>query len=512
MITLALFGGTPIRTRPFPSWPVFGKAEEDRLLRVLRSGHWGRLDGTEVAEFEQRFAAMHGCRQAVAVVNGTVALRIALLAAGIQAEDEVIVPALHVRRDCDRGARSERGPGLCGHRSAHIQSGSDRRGGRDHTADEGDHPGAFRRAACGHGRDHGAGRGSRHPRARGRRARAWRRRTGTVPPVRWDTSPRSRFSRARTSPRARGASSRRMTKRWPRRAARFTTAGACRAVCGTSTTSSPATTASANSRGPCSTASSIAWRSRRRRATATAGASPRGWRRCRAFIHSGVLRNARGTAITCSCCESTPEVFGASRGAVLSALGGRRHPVLRRLRLLAARPAAVPQQGVRTVPAAGLRPARLRHDTLPEQRRDLPRAGVVARSESAARRSMRTSTTSPARSRRCTRTATSWTCDGAGRARVEGAQREHLSVGHPRRDGRDRSADDHRRALPDRRAPPGERMGRARRPVRARPADPGDGDLRPARGVRVPVDRATTWASGCSRTRSSARRWRRSSS
>jgi dTDP-4-amino-4,6-dideoxygalactose transaminase len=92
MPLLALFGGTPIRTRPFTSWPVFGAEEEQRLLGVLRSGRWGRLDGTEVSEFEERFAKMHGCRHAVAVVNGTVALRIALLAAGIQAEDEVIVP------------------------------------------------------------------------------------------------------------------------------------------------------------------------------------------------------------------------------------------------------------------------------------------------------------------------------------------------------------------------------------------------------------------------------------
>jgi dTDP-4-amino-4,6-dideoxygalactose transaminase len=89
---LALFGGPPVRTRPFPSWPIFGKTEEDRLLRTLRSGEWGRLDGREVGEFEQRFAAMHGCRYGIAVANGTVSLRIALLAAGIQAEDEVIVP------------------------------------------------------------------------------------------------------------------------------------------------------------------------------------------------------------------------------------------------------------------------------------------------------------------------------------------------------------------------------------------------------------------------------------
>jgi dTDP-4-amino-4,6-dideoxygalactose transaminase len=62
------------------------------LLRTLRSGKWGRLDGTEVAHFEQRFAAMHGCQHGIATVNGTVSLRLALLAAGLQAEDEVIVP------------------------------------------------------------------------------------------------------------------------------------------------------------------------------------------------------------------------------------------------------------------------------------------------------------------------------------------------------------------------------------------------------------------------------------
>jgi dTDP-4-amino-4,6-dideoxygalactose transaminase len=35
---------------------------------------------------------MHGCKHGIGVVNGTVSLRIALMAAGIRAEDEVIVP------------------------------------------------------------------------------------------------------------------------------------------------------------------------------------------------------------------------------------------------------------------------------------------------------------------------------------------------------------------------------------------------------------------------------------
>jgi dTDP-4-amino-4,6-dideoxygalactose transaminase len=89
---LALFGGTAVRTRPFTAWPIFGKTEEKRLLRTLRSGKWGRLHGPQVAEFEKRFAAMHGCKHGIGVVNGTVSLRLGLLAAGLRAEEEVIVP------------------------------------------------------------------------------------------------------------------------------------------------------------------------------------------------------------------------------------------------------------------------------------------------------------------------------------------------------------------------------------------------------------------------------------
>jgi dTDP-4-amino-4,6-dideoxygalactose transaminase len=90
--TLALHGGKKVRTQPFASWPVFGDTDEQRLVRALRSGKWGKLNGEEVAEFERRFAAMHDCKHAIGVVNGTVSLRIALMAAGIKAEEEVIVP------------------------------------------------------------------------------------------------------------------------------------------------------------------------------------------------------------------------------------------------------------------------------------------------------------------------------------------------------------------------------------------------------------------------------------
>jgi dTDP-4-amino-4,6-dideoxygalactose transaminase len=89
---LAILGGTPVRTSPYPTWPVFGQPEEQALLRVLHSGKWGKLEGTEVATFEKRFAEYHQAKHGIAVVNGTVSLRIALMAAGIQAGDEVIIP------------------------------------------------------------------------------------------------------------------------------------------------------------------------------------------------------------------------------------------------------------------------------------------------------------------------------------------------------------------------------------------------------------------------------------
>ena len=90
--TLALFGGRPIRTAPFPIWPIYGREEEQALLRALRSGDWGTLSGKQVTTFEQRFAEYHGAKHGIGVANGTVSLRIALMAAGIEAGDEVIIP------------------------------------------------------------------------------------------------------------------------------------------------------------------------------------------------------------------------------------------------------------------------------------------------------------------------------------------------------------------------------------------------------------------------------------
>ncbi|MDN4593403.1 DegT/DnrJ/EryC1/StrS family aminotransferase [Polycladomyces subterraneus] len=93
MSRLAIDGGDPVRTEPFPAWPVFGAEEERALIEVLRSGKWGALDGSKVKQFQERFAAFQDAKHGICVVNGTLALEVALRAAGVGPGDEVIVPS-----------------------------------------------------------------------------------------------------------------------------------------------------------------------------------------------------------------------------------------------------------------------------------------------------------------------------------------------------------------------------------------------------------------------------------
>jgi len=76
---------------PFPSWPHFDEEEIAAVTAVLRSGRVNRWTGQENELFEQEFAAFTGCRHAIAVANGTLALELALFALGIGPGDEVIV-------------------------------------------------------------------------------------------------------------------------------------------------------------------------------------------------------------------------------------------------------------------------------------------------------------------------------------------------------------------------------------------------------------------------------------
>jgi dTDP-4-amino-4,6-dideoxygalactose transaminase len=92
MSKLAIDGGSPVRTKPFPAWPVYGELEEKLLLEVLHSGKWGGTGRIKLEEMEQTFAARHGAKYAVSVANGTIAITLALKATGVKPGDEVIMP------------------------------------------------------------------------------------------------------------------------------------------------------------------------------------------------------------------------------------------------------------------------------------------------------------------------------------------------------------------------------------------------------------------------------------
>jgi len=88
-------------TQPDPRIPFVDLARRAAALepelsaavsRAVSSGRY--LLGAETEAFESELAAFCGRRHAVAVASGTEALRLALLAAGVGAGDEVVVPAL----------------------------------------------------------------------------------------------------------------------------------------------------------------------------------------------------------------------------------------------------------------------------------------------------------------------------------------------------------------------------------------------------------------------------------
>jgi len=89
---LAIYGGEKTVRRTF-SWPVFDDGDVEAVTEVARSGEWANPDCKGYIEkFEQEFAAFCGSRFAVSCVNGSVALRLALIASGVKPGDEVIIP------------------------------------------------------------------------------------------------------------------------------------------------------------------------------------------------------------------------------------------------------------------------------------------------------------------------------------------------------------------------------------------------------------------------------------
>lgn len=85
----AIAGGTPVRdTKIFYGHQCLDEADYQAVLDVLKSDYL--TCGPKIDELERRLCEITGAKYAVAVSNGTAALHIACLAAGIGEGDEVI--------------------------------------------------------------------------------------------------------------------------------------------------------------------------------------------------------------------------------------------------------------------------------------------------------------------------------------------------------------------------------------------------------------------------------------
>ncbi len=80
--------------------PVFEGAEHEYLAECIDTGFVSSV-GRRVDEFERGIAGLTGAGHAVATVNGTAALHIALLLAGVQRGDEVVSQALTFVATCN---------------------------------------------------------------------------------------------------------------------------------------------------------------------------------------------------------------------------------------------------------------------------------------------------------------------------------------------------------------------------------------------------------------------------
>lgn len=89
MEQLAIFGGTPVRTTPLSYGRQYIDEEDIQAVAdTLRSDYL--TCGPRIEQLEQKLCEVTGAKYCVAVSNGTAALHIAAMAAGVREGDEVI--------------------------------------------------------------------------------------------------------------------------------------------------------------------------------------------------------------------------------------------------------------------------------------------------------------------------------------------------------------------------------------------------------------------------------------
>lgn len=95
---LAVNGGTPVIPAGYTlmsRWPRIGADDVERMVAQLRSGLLTEMScRDQLHEFESELAIFTSTRYAVALNSGTAALHCALAGVGVEAGDEVVLPAL----------------------------------------------------------------------------------------------------------------------------------------------------------------------------------------------------------------------------------------------------------------------------------------------------------------------------------------------------------------------------------------------------------------------------------
>ncbi len=91
MEKLALFGGKPVRTKPFPNWPLVTEELKKQVINTMETDSLG-VGSNIIKQFEEKYADFHDAKYCLSTSSGTTAIWVCLKAAGVKAGDEVILP------------------------------------------------------------------------------------------------------------------------------------------------------------------------------------------------------------------------------------------------------------------------------------------------------------------------------------------------------------------------------------------------------------------------------------
>ena len=87
---LAIDGGAPVRTKPFPGRDAFGVDDVAEVVEALKQGTLFYPSGKKVYEFERAFGELFGVEHVITSTSGTSAIHVALGAINPEPGDEVI--------------------------------------------------------------------------------------------------------------------------------------------------------------------------------------------------------------------------------------------------------------------------------------------------------------------------------------------------------------------------------------------------------------------------------------